>query len=128
MSKRTDMVAQLIQREASAIIQHELGDPHIGFVTITDVKVSPDLRNADLYVSVLGASAEVADTLKHLKRALGYIRRLIAPRLDLRYVPRLGIVHDDTELKAERIERLIDDLHGDAGERESGQDPRDGSD
>ena len=128
MSRRNDMVAQLIQREASAIIQRELGDPHIGFVTITDVKVSPDLRHADLYVSVLGASAEVEDTLKHLKRALGYIRRLIAPRLDLRYVPRLGIVHDDTEVRAERIERLIGGLNGDAEETEGGTDPRDNSD
>ena len=117
------MVAQLIQREASEIIQRKLGDPHIGFVTITDVKVSPDLRHADLFVSVLGTAAEVEDTLRHLRHALGYIRHLIAPRLDLRYMPRLRIVHDDTETKAEQIERLIDDLHGDDGGEEGGSTP-----
>jgi ribosome-binding factor A len=110
MSIRTDKVAQALQREVSAVIQRDLHDPHIGFVTVTRVDVSPDLRNAKLYVSVLGGEADVEESIKHLRGALGYIRRRIAPHLDLRYTPVLSIIHDDTGLKAERIENLINEL------------------
>lgn len=111
MSRRTDKLAHLIQREVSDILQRDLHNPHIGFVTITRVKVSPDLRNAILFVSVLGEQVVIEDSMKHLRRSLGFIKRRVAPRLDLRYTPNLSIVHDDTELKAERLEQLIDDLH-----------------
>jgi len=97
-------------REVSLVVQNDLGDPHIGFVTITRVDVSPDLRNARLYVSVLGSDADVEESISHLKHALGYIRHRIAPKLDLRYTPLLSVVHDDTELRADRIEKLIVDL------------------
>jgi len=116
MSIRTNKAAQLIQRAVSEVISKDLRDPHIGFVTVTDVKVSPDLRQATLFVSVLGAREDVEDTLKHLRRALGFISRKIAPKIDMRYTPTLSIVHDDTELKADRIERLIDKLHMESGE------------
>jgi ribosome-binding factor A len=116
MSRRTDKVAMLIQRAVSEVIRHDLSDPHIGFVTVTNVKVSPDLRSAVLYVSVLGQKKEIEDSLRHLRRALGYIGRKIAPKIDLRFTPTLSLVYDDTELKADRIERLIDDLQKEEGE------------
>lgn len=116
MSRRTDKIAHLIQRAVSEVIQRDIRDPHIGFVTVTDVKVSPDLRNATLFVSILGKANDIETSLSHLRRALGYISRRIAPRLDLRYTPILSIVHDDTELKADKIERLIGNLHPEEGE------------
>ncbi len=98
-------------REVSLVVHNDLGDPHVGFVTITRVDVSPDLRNARLFVSVLGSDADIEESIDHLRHALGFIRHRIAPKLDLRYTPHLSVVHDDTELKAERIEKLIGDLN-----------------
>ena len=110
MSRRTDRVAHLIQRAASEVIQRELNDPRIGFVTVTGVKVSPDLRNAILFVSVVGEEKDVEDSLRGLRHSLPYISRRIAPKLDLRYMPSLAIEFDDTELKADRIEHILDEL------------------
>ena len=121
MSIRTDKVAHALMREVSAVIQHDLHDPHIGFVTITKVEVSPDLRNAKLYVSVLGVEKAIEDTIAHLRGALGYIRHRITPKLDLRYVPILSVYYDDTELKAERIEKKLGELKIQAPEESEGE-------
>jgi ribosome-binding factor A len=111
MSIRSDKLAQALMREVSKVIQHDMRDPHIGFVTITRVDVSPDLRNARLFVSVLGSQADIDESISHLRKALGFIRHRIAPHLDLRFTPQLSIIHDDTEIRAERIEKLISELH-----------------
>lgn len=118
MSIRTDKVAHALMREISAVIQHDLHDPHIGFVTVTKVEVSSDLRNAKIYVSILGADKAIDDAIAHLRGALGYIRHRISPKLDLRYVPMLSVYHDDTELKAERIEKKLGELNIGRGEEE----------
>jgi ribosome-binding factor A len=121
MSIRTDKLAQAILREVSTVIHRDLRDPHIGFVTVTRVDVSPDLRYARLYVSVLGNNDDIEESLSHLRKALGFIRHRIAPALDLRYAPELSLVHDDTEIRAERIEKLIDQISEEGGEGPSGE-------
>jgi len=105
------MLGHLIRREVSNVIARDLSDPRIGFVTITDVHVSPDLKHARLYVSVLGEGRAAEESIEALRGALGFIRRRIAPHLDLRYTPELTISYDDTEVRAGRIEKIIDELH-----------------
>jgi ribosome-binding factor A len=82
-------------------------DPLIGFVTITGVKMSADLKHAEVFFSAIGEPEAKEDAFKGLKRACKYIRRLIGERLELRYVPQLRFHVDDTPEKAQRIERIL---------------------
>ncbi len=107
MSIRTERVAQLIRDEISRLLQKEISDPLIGFVTITDVEVSPDLRHARVYYSVLGDEETVRDATRGLIRARKYITGRIAENIDLRYVPELRFLFDDTAARADRIERIL---------------------
>ena len=107
---RLERVTQLIKREISGIIHDELRDPRIGFVTITKVQVTPDLRQVKVYFSILGNSEDTDNTLEGLKSACGYIRKLIGRRLKLRYIPEISFYLDkSTEYSihiSETIERL----------------------
>jgi len=91
----------------------ELKDPRVGFVTVTDVRTSPDLRHARVYVSVLGASGgasapvEREDTLAGLRSAHGFLQGRIAAELHLKRTPTLEFVYDDTTDRAFRVERLL---------------------
>ncbi|MEA3402203.1 MAG: 30S ribosome-binding factor RbfA [Armatimonadota bacterium] len=104
---RQESVSRELQREISDIIRTEIDDPLIGFVTITDVEISPDLKHARVYFSVLGDEQEKADTAKGVRRAGKYIRSLIAERMELRYVPTLRFELDETAERAQRVERLL---------------------
>ncbi len=93
----------------------ELKDPRVGFVTVTDVRTSPDLRHAHAYVSVLGAKGgaseeqEREDTLAGLQSAHGFLQGRIAGELRLKRTPTLQFVYDDTTDRALRLERLIEE-------------------
>ncbi len=93
----------------------ELKDPRVGFVTVTDVRTSPDLRHARVYVSVLGAAGgssvepEREDSLAGLRSAHGYLQGRIARELHLKRTPALEFVYDDTTDRAMRLERLIEE-------------------
>ncbi len=86
----------------------ELKDPRIGFVTVTAVETSPDLRHARVYVSVLGDAAERAATLQGLRSAHGFLQRRVASELRLKHTPTLGFEYDDTSERAMRLSELID--------------------
>ena len=96
----------------------ELKDPRVGFVTVTDVRTSPDLRHARVYVSVLGAGgrpsepAEREDSLAGLRSAHGFLQGRIAAELRLKRTPELEFVYDDTTDRAMRLEQLIDEETG----------------
>src|ERR1051325_11110851 len=79
--RRTDRLAEQIREEVSQIVGYELDDDRIGFVTVTDVRVSPDLATARVFVSVLGSAEEQKRSLDALNHASGFIRRQLAPRL-----------------------------------------------
>jgi ribosome-binding factor A len=79
-SHRSERLAEELKNEISAIIAQEIKDPRIGFATVTEVKVSPDMRHARVLVSVLGSSHEKHETFEALVHATGYIRRLIGAR------------------------------------------------
>jgi ribosome-binding factor A len=101
-------VGEQIRRELAEEIR-KLKDPRIGMVTITDVEVSKDLAVARVYYSVLGEDDVIASTQKGLDRAAGFLRRELGHAMRLRVIPELRFHYDDTELKGNRIDRLIDE-------------------
>ncbi len=84
-----------------------LKDPRVGFVTVTGVEASPDVRHAKVFVSVLGGARERAATLEGLKASHGYLQSRINAALHLRHTPQLEFVYDDTTDRAMRIEALL---------------------
>lgn len=110
MSVKNDKVAGLIQKEISSIIQFEMKDPKLGFVTITDVRVTNDLSLAKVYVSFLGQQARKDAGMKVLERSKGFIRSELAKRLSMRKVPDLKFMHDDSLEKGNKIEKILSEL------------------
>ena len=104
---RTDKLDSLLLREISMIISQDINDPKLGFPTVTEVDVSPDLNNAKVYVSFLGKNYKKRDGIDTLRRAKGHIKSELAKRLKLRKIPDLTFVVDDTFDKADRIEELL---------------------
>ena len=103
-------------RRVDAAVRHVIGDavaqdlkdPRVGFVTVTDVKTSADLRHARVYVSILGTPAEREASLQGLRSAHGYLQRQVARELRLKHTPELDFVLDDTAERAFRLEELLD--------------------
>jgi ribosome-binding factor A len=94
---------------SDALGHHDLKDPRIGFVTVTDVKTSADLRHARVYVSVLGSETEREETLAGLRSAHGVLQRRVAAELRLKRTPTLEFTYDDTTDRAMRLERLLNE-------------------
>jgi ribosome-binding factor A len=91
----------------SAAITSELKDPRVGFVTVTSVDTAPDLRQARVYVSVLGTDSQRRRSLDGLRSAHGYLQRRVADELHLKHTPTLDFVYDDTTDRAQRIDELL---------------------
>lgn len=105
---RPARVAHEFQRELSALLARGLKDPRVtGLITVTGAKMSPDLKEAVAYVSILGDEKVVAETLVGLRAAAGYLQREVARAVKLRYTPRLRIVFDESVGRGDRIERLL---------------------
>ncbi len=105
--RRMARVADLVKQEVSQIIQHEMKDPRIGFVTVTSVEVSIDLRHARVYFSVLGSQADQDASLEGLERAKGYIRTQLGRRITLRHIPELLFRYDESFDYAQRISNVM---------------------
>jgi ribosome-binding factor A len=118
--RRPERLAEQIKEEVSLIISGEVEDPRVGFVTVTDVKMSPDLRHAKVYVSVIGTYEEVKGSLAALKHANGFIRYQLGTVLRMRHTPELHFAHDDAEMRAARIEELLSQEAAAVREREKG--------
>ncbi|MGH7319383.1 MAG: 30S ribosome-binding factor RbfA [Candidatus Rokuibacteriota bacterium] len=110
--KRLDRVNQLIREEISLLLQRELKDPRLGFVTVTEVETTKDLRSAKIFVSVLGDEAQWAASLTALARARGFIRNWLRAHLDLRTTPELDFRADRSMEHAARIQQLLKQLGG----------------
>jgi ribosome-binding factor A len=87
-----------------------LKDPRVGFVTVTGVKTSPDLRDARVYVSVLGSEPERSNSLQGLRSAHGYLQRRLADELTLKHTPSLSFHYDDSVDHGMRISSLVNEL------------------
>lgn len=111
---RTDKVAQAIKKEIGRIIQDELNDPRLGFITIMGVEVTKDLRIAKIYFSVMGSPEQKDKAKEAIESATGFIRRLIGQRLALRFVPEIIFRLDDSVEysfdMAKKIERIKHEL------------------
>jgi ribosome-binding factor A len=110
MSYRSNRLAEELKTEISAIIAREVRDPRVGFATVTEVKVSPDLRYAKVFVSVFGSPEEKQETLAALDRASAFIRRQVGARIRLRYTPEIGFEYDETVEHGDRMMQLIEEI------------------
>ncbi len=110
MSSRRDKVAEAMKREISLIVHDELSDPRLGFVTITRVELTPDLRYAKVFYSVLGKEEEYKKSKEALDSSLGFIRKLVAERIDLRYATELVFKEDHSTEYSVRIEEILNEI------------------
>ncbi len=111
MTRRTEQVGDLIKEELSQLLDQEVKDPEMGFVTLTGVEVSPDLHNARVYFSVLGDEQAMQSSLAALERAKGFLRHELSQRLTIRYVPELHFVLDRSIERGQRIANLLRQVH-----------------
>ena len=116
--RRPQRLAEQIKEEVSLIIAGEVEDPRVGVVVVTDAKLSPDLRHAKVYVSVIGSENEVKGSLAALRHASGFIRAQLGAVLRLRHTPELHFAYDDAAVRAARIEELLSEEAAAARERD----------
>jgi ribosome-binding factor A len=130
---RPSRIADQLRAELSDLIARQVHDPGIGFLTITHVKVTPDLQVARVYYTTLGDEKARRDTDRALNRALPFLRRQLGSRLRLKRVPQLEFFFDEAIARGDRIEQILHDLDAErtarggeaAPERSSTQDERD---
>ena len=119
MGNRPDRVGEAIRDELSQLIAREVHDPGIGFVTLTRVKVSPDLQVARVYYTSLGDEKAQRETAKALGRATPFLRRQIGQRIRLRRVPEIEFFYDESIARGDRIEQILQELKAEAASRPS---------
>jgi len=107
---RQDKVAEAIRQEASVIIHDKLKDPRLGFITITSVQITPDLRYAKIFFSVLGNEEAYKKTKSALDSALGFVRKLVAQRLNLKFAPEIAFFEDRSTEYSVRIEEVLNEI------------------
>lgn len=107
---RQDKVREAIRREISLILHAELKDPRLGFITITRVELTPDLRYAKVFFSVLGKEEDYNKTKKALDSSLGFIRKLLAERINLRFAPEIIFKEDHSQEYSVRIQEVLDEI------------------
>lgn len=108
LTKRLQKVAKELQKELSQIILYEMSDPRVGFVTITKVTPAPDLKDARVFVSVIGDEGKQEESVDCLNHASGYIQKTIGCRLKLRETPKLIFVYDKSIEKQFEITKIIE--------------------
>ncbi|MEK7802909.1 MAG: 30S ribosome-binding factor RbfA [Deltaproteobacteria bacterium] len=108
---RSERVGEEIRKEIAMMLFGEIHDPRIGFVTITKVSVTKDLRHAKVFFTMRGSEEEREKTSEGLQSASGYIKRELGNRLKLRHIPELIFKFDDSLEYASRIEEIIKDIH-----------------
>ncbi|MBN1405044.1 MAG: 30S ribosome-binding factor RbfA [Candidatus Omnitrophica bacterium] len=112
MSKtRIDKLNKEIRHLISMIILQKMQDPKTGLVTITHVSVSPDLKNALVYFTCLGDDAKKAQTAQALRKASGYIKKMLSANLRIRFMPDLKFKYDDTAEQQERIDKIFEQIN-----------------
>ena len=116
MTDRTRRLDELLREEISEVIRRDLDDPRIGFHTITDVEVAPDLRHATVWVSVIGTPDERKQTIRALGHAMPFVRNRLG-KLRLKRIPEFHLREDDTAARGTRVMKILDELeHGGTGE------------
>jgi ribosome-binding factor A len=108
--RRPEKVAELVREEIVQIVGYELEDPRVAGVSVTDVRMSENLREARVYVTVEGDDSEAAQAMRALNHAAPYVRRQLATSLSLRHAPQIFFVRDTVEERASRVDHLLDEL------------------
>jgi ribosome-binding factor A len=116
-SNRPERVGEAIRNELSQLLQRDVHDPGVGFITLTQVKVSPDLQLARVYYTSMGDEKALRETAKALGRATPFLRRQIAQRLRLRRAPELQFFYDQSVAHQDRIEQILQELKTEAAGR-----------
>jgi ribosome-binding factor A len=117
---RPDRVGDQIRQVLSELLSRgTVHDPGIGFITLTRVKVSPDLQMARVYYTTLGDESARRETAKALERATGFLRRHVGERLELRRVPELKFQFDESVMHQDRVEQILRDLHAEEEQRKA---------
>lgn len=111
---RVDRLREQMKAEISDILRREMKDPRLGFVSVTDVEVSQDLRHAKVYVSILGDETAKKDTIDALQGAAGFVRTEMARRIRLRHTPEIIFRLDESIERGARIFELLEQVKGDA--------------
>ena len=109
-SNRPERVGEAIRDDLSQMIARDVHDPGIGFLTLTRVKVTPDLQIARVYYTTLGDETARRETGRALKRATPFLRRQLGQRLRLRRVPELDFFYDESIAHADRVEKILHEL------------------
>jgi ribosome-binding factor A len=112
-------LGEQIREDLSEILKDEVRDPGIGFLTVTHVRVSADLQVARVYYTLLGEDRARRDAARALERAAPFLRRQLAGRLRLRRAPELHFHYDESVARGERVEQLLQEIHGAAEQPES---------
>lgn len=110
MTRRQKRVGELLRREISNLLEREVRDPRLSFVTVTDVEVTFDLRDAFVYVSAPEGRERKEEILQGLESASGFLRHELAQNLRLKFIPRLNFVWDDSMERGQRINQLLREI------------------
>jgi ribosome-binding factor A len=127
-SSRTARVGDQIRVEIAELLARVVQDPGIGFVTITGVRVTPDLQQARVYYTSLGDDQARKESRRALERVTPFLRRQIGQRLRLRRVPELHFFFDESVERGDRIEQILQELNAERGDAAAGRDEREDDD
>ena len=108
--RRPERLGEALKVDISEVVGFELDDPRLEMVTVTEVEVSSDLRDAKVYVLIRGDAEEVEKALKALRNAATFVRQKVAMNLELRFAPHIHFVRDTAEENASRISEILEDL------------------
>ena len=123
--QRSERVQEALRQEISKIVQGEIKDPRIGFITITKVELTHDLRYAKVYFSILGDAKDNSKALQGLNSAKGYIKNIVADRIKLRFVPEITFKVDESLQYTQEIYDLLNRIKKEKGDSDEGSDRSD---
>ena len=108
--RRPERLAESLKVEISEVVGFELDDPRLEMVTVTDVSVASDLRDAKVYVLIRGTEREINEALQTLRHASTFVRQQVAANLDMRFAPHIHFVRDTAEENAARVGEVLNEL------------------
>jgi ribosome-binding factor A len=121
MSQRTNRLDSQIRAELMELVQREMKDPRLGFVTITRVETARDLGSARVWISAYGEPPERDRSMAALSDAMPWLRRKLGERLRIRHVPQLVLRHDDSIEAGDRVLRILQELESESGADDGGE-------
>lgn len=109
-SRRTEKVASLIKKTLGDILSHEITDPQMGIVTITDVEVSMDLGIARVYFSLIGGEKDITKQKNIIIQMHKHLRHRLAEKIVLKYIPKIQMIYDETPEKAQKLDKIFNEI------------------